>query len=230
MNTKRILIIEDDSDAANVLEAYLRRENFEVQLAADGPRGLQLALSQRPDLILLDMMLPGMTGIEILSTLRRTSDVPVIIVTAMGDAPDRIGALRFGADDYVVKPYHPGEVVARVQAVLRRSNPSRPAQVCRRVGPVELDRDTMMVTVVRGDTTLSLELTPTEFSLLDILMARPTSVFSRQTLLECCMPESEALERVVDTHIYNLRRKLENAGVSGTLRSVRSIGYRYLQP
>jgi two-component system, OmpR family, response regulator AdeR len=230
MNTKRILIIEDDSDAANVLEAYLRRENFAVQLAADGPRGLQLALSQRPDLILLDMMLPGMTGIEILSTLRRTSDVPVIIVTAMGDAPDRIGALRFGADDYVVKPYHPGEVVARVQAVLRRSNPSRPAQVCRRVGPVELDRDTMMVTVVRGDTTLSLELTPTEFSLLDILMARPTSVFSRQTLLECCMPESEALERVVDTHIYNLRRKLENAGVSGTLRSVRSIGYRYLQP
>jgi DNA-binding response OmpR family regulator len=100
-------------DAANVLEAYLRRENFGVILAHDGKAGLEAALTQHPALILLDIMLPGMTGTEILSRLRRESDVPVIMVTAMGEAPDRIGALRFGADDYVVKPYDPGEVVAR---------------------------------------------------------------------------------------------------------------------
>ena len=232
MNTKRILIIEDDSDTANVLEAYLRRENFDVMLATDGKTGFRLALHQHPDLILLDIMLPGMTGTEILSAIRRESDVPVIMVTAMGEAPDRIGALRYGADDYVVKPYHPGEVVARVQAVLRRATASVATaknEVCRCVGAVELNRDTMSVAVIHQDEREFLELTPTEFSLLDTMMARPASVFSRQTLLEHCLPESEALERVVDTHIYNLRRKLEKAGVRGVLTSVRGVGYRYLQ-
>ena len=152
MNTKRILIIEDDRDAANVLEAYLRRENFGVILAHDGKAGLEAALTQHPALILLDIMLPGMTGTEILSRLRRESDVPVIMVTAMGEAPDRIGALRFGADDYVVKPYHPGEVVARVQAVLRRGAAAHAsAENYRRVGAVELNRDTMSVAVIHDE-------------------------------------------------------------------------------
>lgn len=231
MKTKRILIIEDDSDAASVLDAYLRRENFDVIVATTGKTGLDIALRQHPDLILLDIMLPEMTGTEILSALRRESTVPVIMVTAMGEAPDRIGALRYGADDYVVKPYHPGEVVARVQAVLRRTQAViSPNKVTRRVGPVELDRDTLSVTVTHDDVRELLDLTPTEFVLLDTLMARPSSVFSRQALLEHCLPDSEALERVVDTHIYNLRRKLEKAGVTGVLSSARGVGYRYSQP
>ena len=197
----------------------------------DGKAGLEAALTQHPALILLDIMLPGMTGTEILSRLRRESDVPVIMVTAMGEAPDRIGALRFGADDYVVKPYDPGEVVARVQAVLRRGAAAHAsAENYRRVGAVELNRDTMSVAVIHDENRVHLELTPTEFSLLDMMMTRPRSVCSRQTLLEHCLPESDALERVVDTHIYNLRRKLEKAGVSGVLTSVRGVGYRYLQP
>lgn len=106
MTTKRVLVIEDDADAASVLEAYLRRENYDVAIAGDGRSGLEKAQRWKPDLVLLDVMLPVMNGTEVLATLRRSSDVPVIMVTAMGDTPDRIGALRYGADDYVVKPYH----------------------------------------------------------------------------------------------------------------------------
>lgn len=158
MLSRRVLIIEDDADAAGVLEAYLRRENYDVVITGDGLSGLDMAHRWKPDLILLDVMLPGLNGTEVLAGLRRKNDVPVIMVTAMGDTPDRIGALRYGADDYVVKPYHPGEVVARG------------------------------------------------------------------------LPESEALERVVDTHIYNLRKKLEAAGISGVLVNVRGVGYRFRQP
>lgn len=109
MQTKRILIIEDDADAADVLDAYLKREGYDVQIAGDGLSGLEHALRWKPDLILLDVMLPGMRGTDVLASLRRESSTPVIMVTAMGDMPDKIGALRFGADDYVVKPYNPGK-------------------------------------------------------------------------------------------------------------------------
>ncbi len=129
MSGKRILIIEDDADAADVLSAYLARENYAVSVAGDGPSGLEMSQRLKPDLILLDVMLPGMNGTEVLAAVRRRGNTPVIMVTAMGDIPDRIGALRYGADDYVVKPYNPGEVVARVQAVLRRvmQTPETPA-------------------------------------------------------------------------------------------------------
>ncbi len=122
MQNKRVLVIEDDADAANVLEAYLRREVYSVAVAGDGVAGMNRVLSWKPDLILLDVMLPGMNGTEILAAVRRKCNTPVIMITAMGEAYDKIGALRYGADDYVVKPYNPGEVMARVQAVLRRSN------------------------------------------------------------------------------------------------------------
>ena len=112
MQNKKILIIADDASVAEVLEAYLRRENYLVRVAADGVSGLEQAERWRPDLVLLDVMLPGLNGTEVLAKIRRGSDVPVIMVTAMGDTPDRIGALRYGADDYVVKPYHPGEALA----------------------------------------------------------------------------------------------------------------------
>ncbi|MEF3108946.1 response regulator [Raoultella sp. WB_B2P2-3] len=231
MLSRRVLVVEDDADAAGVLEAYLRRENYEVIVAGDGLAGLEIAQRWKPDLILLDVMLPGLNGTEVLARLRRLSDVPVIMVTAMGDTPDRIGALRYGADDYVVKPYHPGEVVARVQAVLRRSNKTEMREEVLRWQALEVDVTAITATITgQGASPRYLDFTPTEFSLLTTLMRHPTRPFSRQHLLENCLPESEALERVVDTHVYNLRRKLEVAGVSGVLVNVRGIGYRFRQP
>ncbi|CAK6492790.1 Response regulator ArlR [Pantoea sp. Nvir] len=231
MQNKKILIIEDDASVAEVLEAYLRRENYLVRVAADGVAGLEQAERWRPDLVLLDVMLPGLNGTEVLAKIRRGSDVPVIMVTAMGDTPDRIGALRYGADDYVVKPYHPGEVVARVQAVLRRSHPRAPEEEVLRWGALEVNTAAMTVTVEQEESGItSLDITPTEFSLLTTLMRAPVRALSRQYLLEQCLPESDALERVVDTHIYNLRRKLEAAGINEVLLNVRGIGYRFRQP
>ncbi|MCZ3381593.1 response regulator [Kosakonia sp. SOY2] len=231
MISRRVLVIEDDADAASVLEAYLRRENYDVSLAGDGLTGLDMAQRWKPDLILLDIMLPGMNGTEVLAALRRINDVPVIMVTAMGDTSERIGALRYGADDYVVKPYHPGEVVARVQAVLRRSKRTNTQEEVLRWQTLEVDTVAITATVTKAENSVrSLELTPTEFSILITLMRHPTLPFSRQHLLEHCLPESEALERVVDTHVYNLRKKLENAGVTGVLANVRGIGYRFRQP
>jgi len=231
MQSKRVLIIEDDADAAGVLEAYLKRENYEVMIAGDGPGGLETAGRWQPDLILLDIMLPGMNGTEVLAALRRRDDTPVIMVTAMGDAPDRIGALRYGADDYVVKPYHPGEVVARVQAVLRRSQSHAPATETLRWAGLVVDPLALTAVVDNdSDAPRRLDLTPTEFSLLVTLMRAPTRPFTRLFLLEHCLPESDALERVVDTHVYNLRRKLEAAGISDVLPAVRSVGYRFRQP
>lgn len=228
---KRVLIIEDDADAANVLEAYLRRENYHVAIASDGVTGLDLSQSWKPDLILLDIMLPGMNGTEVLAAVRRKGDIPVIMVSAMGDTPDKIGALRYGADDYVVKPYNPGEVVARVQAVLRRTSNLTPRKEILRWQGLEVDVESLTAVVRDGAGKVTgLELTPTELSLLTTLMQSQTYPFSRQLLLERCLPESEALERVVDTHMYNLRKKLENAGIADVLHNVRGVGYRFRQP
>jgi len=231
MQSKRVLIIEDDADAAGVLEAYLKRENYDVTIAGDGLSGLDAARRWQPDLILLDIMLPGMNGTEVLAALRRRDDTPVIMVTAMGDAPERIGALRYGADDYVVKPYNPGEVVARVQAVLRRSQNPTPQPETLRWAGLEVD-PLALIAVVKHDGAepRRLDLTPTEFSLLVTMMRAPTRPFTRLFLLEHCLPESDALERVVDTHVYNLRRKLEVAGITDVLPAVRSVGYRFRQP
>ena len=228
MSEKRILIIEDDMDPANVLEAYLLRDKFQVAIAADGLRGVELAAQWQPHLILLDVMLPGLNGNEVLLALCRKSDVPVIMVTAMGDDVDKIGALKYGADDYVVKPYNPREVVARVQAVLRRTLANRPPQEMLHYQMLSLDLSALQASVrnAAGEPEL-VDLTPTEFNLLATLLRAPSKAFSRQELLEACLPESEALERVVDTHIYNLRKKLEAFGLTGILLTVRSFGYRF---
>ncbi len=231
MNQRRVLIIEDDADAAGVLEAYLRRENYAVAISGDGRAGLDAARQWKPDIILLDVMLPTMSGSEVLAAVRRDGQTPVIMITAMGDLPDKIGALRYGADDYIVKPYDPREVVVRVQAVLRRYHQQTlPEEILRWQG---LEVDTAALTAViatEGGKPLMLELTPTEFALLTLLMRSPVRAYSRLALLEHCLPESDALERVVDTHIYNLRKKLESAGITEVLLNVRGVGYRFRQP
>ncbi|MCI1010328.1 response regulator transcription factor [Pseudomonas oryzihabitans] len=223
MGDKLILIVEDDADSASVLEAYLLRDGFAVILAEDGRQGLDLFQRERPDLVLLDMMLPRLGGTEVLAQIRRAGDTPVIMVTAIGDEPEKLGALRYGADDYVVKPYNPKEVVARVHAVLRRCHQAPRDDRWLRHGALTVDLERFSATVEAR----ALELTPTEFGLLATLMRTPHKAFTREELLERCLPESEALARVVDTHLHNLRRKLEAAGLPGVPVTVRAIGYRF---
>jgi DNA-binding response OmpR family regulator len=225
---KRILVVEDDADSANILEAYLRRDGFDVAWAEDGQRGVEMHKSWKPDLILLDVMLPRLGGTEVLSAVRRCSDTPVIMVTAMGDEPEKLGALRYGADDYVVKPYSAREVVARVHAVLRRTSASQAVDQHLRHERLLVDLDAFTACIEQpGAQPLVLDLTPTEFKILVTLLKTPSKAFTRDELLEICLPESEALARVVDAHVHNLRRKLETQGIAGVLVTVRSIGYRF---
>lgn len=228
MSGKRILVVEDDADSASILEAYLLRDGFIVGLAENGQRGIDMHRQWKPDLVLLDVMLPLVSGTDVLSAIRRCSDTPVIMVTAMGDEPEKLGALRYGADDYVVKPYNPKEVVARVHAVLRRSQPSDSSE--RQLRYKDLLVDTQAVTArIKGleDEDTLLDLTPTEFKILSTLLKTPSKAFTREELLEICLPESEALARVVDAHVHNLRRKLEVHGIDNVLVTVRSVGYRF---
>lgn len=229
MGRKRILIVEDDPDSAEVLEAYLRRDGFDCLHVLDGHAALMEHARWQPDLVLLDVMLPGLDGNQVLAAIRQHASTPVIMVTAVGQHTNRVNALLYGADDYVVKPYHPGEVVARVHAVLRRTGSATPASA-RRLHHEHLtvDLDATQAVVEQPDgQTQALELTRTEFSLLALMMGAPTKTFARAELLEHCHPESNAMERVVDAHVYNLRRKLEQVGVQDVLKTVRGIGYRF---
>lgn len=229
MTDKKVLVVEDDLDSASILEAYLRKEGFAVAVAHDGERAVQLHAQWRPDLVLLDVMLPRLGGTEVLSAIRRAGDTPVIMVTAIGDEPDKLGALRYGADDYVVKPYSPKEVVARVYAVLRRAAPARAPGHALRHGRLTVDTAAVTATIdaAGGGAAQALDLTPTEFNLLATLLRTPFKAFTRTELLDACLPGSDALERVVDTHVHNLRRKLEQHGITGVLVTVRAVGYRF---
>ncbi|MDF3835870.1 response regulator transcription factor [Cupriavidus basilensis] len=232
MSQERILIVEDDFDSAEVLAAYLKRDKFQTQHAVDGKQALELHARWRPDLVLLDIMLPGLNGNEVLSAIRQHAPTPVIMVTAVGGDSQRISALLYGADDYVVKPYNPGEVVARVHAVLRRWHGQALSTAGRlRHGPLVVDLDAALASIDADDgVSAPLVLTRTEFQLLSLLMAAPSKMFTRSELLATCQPESGAMERVVDAHMYNLRRKLEVAGVTGVLVTVRGLGYRFRNP
>ncbi|MBD4858749.1 response regulator [Xanthomonas citri pv. citri] len=228
MTSKKVLVVEDDGDSASVLEAYLLKEGFDVAIAADGSRAVQLHAQWKPDLVLLDMMLPSLSGIEVLAEIRRVGNTPVIMVTAIGDEPEKLGALRYGADDYVVKPYSPKEVVARVFAVLRRSTSTRSCDDVLIYERLRVDPTSFAAHTTSPDGTLvPLDLTRTEFILLMTLLRTPSKAFTRSELLEACLPDSDALERVLDTHVLNLRRKLDQRGITSVLVTVRSVGYRF---
>jgi DNA-binding response OmpR family regulator len=193
-------------DAADVLEAYLRRDSFDVLIAENGTKGLEMARRLKPDLILLDIMLPGISGTEVLASIRRDSDVPVIMVTAMGRRRNVLAHCAMALTILLLSLIFPGEVVARVQAVLRRT---ARAENPKRLNWQNLSVNTVAITAIvtdREKPAIVLDLTPSEFSMLTTLMRHPTRPFTRQFLLEQCLPDSDALERVVDTHIYNLRK------------------------
>ena len=223
---QRILVVEDDEDAARVVRAYLERDGFEVEVARDGVAGLELALERPPDLVVLDWMLPGLDGLSFLRALRRDEAVPVIMLTARSEEGDRIAGLEAGADDYVVKPFSPRELSARVRAVLRRAPADEAAPAEAMVLEVAgLRVDGARRRVEAGGQ--ALELSALEFDLLAALAAAPGRVFSRNELIERVWgPDFAGVDRVVDVHISNLRQKLEAAGLRGVVGTVRGVGYR----
>jgi len=229
MENALVLIVEDEPQIAEILEAYMARDGFRTVTARDGETALQHHGRLAPDLVLLDVKLPRLDGFEVLARLRASgSDTPVIMVTALGEDLDKLASLRIGADDHVVKPFNPLEVVARARAVLRRTlqRGGGPAR-CLRVDRLEVDLSAHAARLVGADGPLALDLTPTEFRLLAHMARQPARAFSRSDLLDACLPEEgDALERTVDSHISKLRRKLEAAGATGFLDTVRGIGYR----
>lgn len=221
-----ILIVEDEEAIAQMLETYLRHENFRTERAADGLQALALFRASQPDLVLLDILLPKLDGWELLKTIRQKSRTPVIMTTALADEVDRLVGLGLGADDYIVKPYSFREVVARVKAVLRRARPELAETSLLKVGRLTIDMDR----VIAHLDSVALTLTATEFRLLAFLARAPGRVFSRAELITGALPESDMLERSVDTHLKNLRRKLNDLNAADLLQTVRGMGYKLVAP
>jgi len=224
---KTILIAEDDPKTADLVALYLEREGFSSTIAHTGPEALRLAKQHHLSLMILDIMLPEMDGWEVLRQVRRDSEIPVIMLTARSEEIDRVAGLTLGADDYVVKPFSPRELVARVQAVLRRSEkPSLESAKIYTYEDLVFDMEKRTVTLNKKP----ISLTPHEYALLEALMQRPGRVFTRDELLERIYPSKEAtvIDRVVDVHIGNLRQKIEpDLTHPRYIITVRGIGYRF---
>jgi DNA-binding response OmpR family regulator len=221
----RVLVVDDEVPLAKVVASYLEREGFTVDLAHDGPTAVDRARSLRPDLIVLDLMLPGFDGVEACRQIRTFTDAYVIMLTARDDETDKVVALSVGADDYIVKPFSPRELIARTKAMLRRPRtPSEPApQPTYVVGGLTVDPDARTV-VVDG---APVELTRTEFDILAALAARPKSALTRVQIIEHVWGgEWFGDEHVVDVHVGHLRRKLgDDAAEPRFVRTVRGVGY-----
>ena len=217
--TQLVLVVEDEASLAADLRAYLQRDGFRTEVAADGEQALGLWRAASPDLILLDVMLPKLDGLEVMRRIREHSDVPIILVTARGEEMDRLVGLGLGADDYVVKPYSPREVIARVKAVLRRVAPEPRGREILRAGRLEVNLASFEATC-DGQ---SLTLTRVELQLLATLLEAHGGVRSRRQLLPA-EHAWESDERVIDTHVKNLRRKL--GPCAELLETVRGVGYR----
>ena len=222
--TQTILVVDDEPQIVRLVRAYLEEAGFRVVTASDGEQALYVARHEKPDLVVLDVLMPRMDGLEFTRRIRGERDLPIIMLTARAEETDRIVGLELGADDYITKPFSPREVVARVRAVLRRAQPQLAHSPVLRAGPITLDRDTRTVTVSEQP----VDLTPTEFSILETLMTTPGRVFSRAELLEAAQGIAfEAYERTVDAHVKNLRRKLEpNPAHPRYILTVRGVGYR----
>ncbi|MBK5920560.1 phosphate regulon transcriptional regulatory protein PhoB [Rhodothalassium salexigens] len=220
----KILFVEDEASLTELVRYNLERENFEVACAADGEEGLMMATEVPPDLILLDWMLPNLSGIEICRRLRRnttTASVPIIMLTARTEEADRVRGLDTGADDYITKPFSPRELIARINAVLRRVRPGLSGEVLR-YGDIVLDSKSHKVT--RNDRPVHLG--PTEFRMLRHFLENPGRVFSREQLLDAVWGHDVYVElRTVDVHIRRLRKALNTDDLPDLIRTVRSAGY-----
>ncbi len=223
----RVLVVDDDKQIVRVLQSYLTQEGLTVLTAYDGEEALRVIRHERPDCVVLDLMMPGRSGWEITRLIRsdeQLATMPILMLTARVDDTDKIVGLELGADDYVTKPFNPREVVARVRALLRRAQGMlRPASVLQIRG-LRCDREQHSVSL-DGQ---SIEMTPTEFALLQTLMENPNHVFTRQALIETALGYDYAgLERTVDSHIKNLRKKIEADLANPTyIETIFGVGYR----
>jgi two-component system alkaline phosphatase synthesis response regulator PhoP len=223
MPAKRVLVVDDDAKTVELVKLYLNRDGYRVFTAYDGKEALRLAQESHPDLVVLDLMLPGISGLEVCQTIRSGSDVPIIMLTAKTTDQDKLKGLDMGADDYVTKPFSPRELAARVRAVLRRLPGER--------GPDEIQFGQLTVNFLRREAHLAsrpLNLSTTEFKLLGVFVREPGRVFSRPELIEKALGyDFEGFDRTIDVHILNLRRKLEpDPSCPKYIKTVYGAGYK----
>jgi two-component system alkaline phosphatase synthesis response regulator PhoP len=224
---KEILVVEDERRIAQIVRDYLERAGYRVTVASSGPEALAAARARAPNLIVLDLGLPQMDGLEVTRKLRKDSNVPIIMLTARVDESDKLVGLELGADDYVTKPFSPKELVARVRTVLRRVDTLPDASAVIHAGEVTVDRLRMRATIENRP----IDLTPTEFELLATLAQQPGRVFTRTQLLDSIRgAQVESFDRAIDAHIKNLRRKLEpDPGNPKYVLTVHGAGYRFTE-
>lgn len=223
MNT--ILVVDDEPKIARLARDYLEKNGYRVVTAADGQSALTTARRETPDLIILDLMLPGIDGREVCKILRRESDVPIIMLTALAEEVDQITGLEIGADDYITKPFSPRALVARARALLRRTRGEIKAPNLLRVGSLEIDSEKHSVTFNNNP----IKLTPNEFKLLYLLTSRPGHTLTREQLLDDLHGAVTSIDRSVDSHIKNLRKKLEAESNQVVIETVYGIGYRIIE-
>jgi two-component system response regulator BaeR len=227
MTTKHILVVEDEEKIVKLLCDYMEAAGFRTSSQDRGDRVVAGIKKDMPDLILLDVMLPGMDGMEVCREIRKFSNVPIIMITARVEEIDRLLGLELGADDYICKPFSPREVVARVKAIFRRVHAESPADNLA-VGPISLDAETHQVTVEKHN----LNLTPNEFGLLKVMMAHPNRVFSRSELINRVQGyDFEGYDRTIDTHVKNLRKKIaQRLPGREIITTVYGVGYKFNPP
>jgi two-component system, OmpR family, alkaline phosphatase synthesis response regulator PhoP len=226
MSGKKVLVVDDDVKTVELVKLYLNRDGYKVITAYDGNEALRIAREQRPDLIVLDLMLPGIDGLEICRVLRAESDVPIIMLTALTTDDNRLTGLDLGADDYVTKPFSPRELAARVRAVLRRLPGER--------GPDKIVHGGLAVDFLKHEAFLdnkALNLTPIEFKLLGVLVKEPGRVFSRAQIIEKALGlDFDGFDRTIDVHILKLRRKLEpDPHKPRFIKTIYGTGYKLLE-
>ena len=223
--TKNILVVDDEKRILSLLDAYLEQQGFQVSTATNGKEALFVARHEKPDLIILDIMMPEMDGFEFMRQHRKERETPIILLTAKVEEDDKVIGLELGADDYVTKPFSPRELTSRVRAVLRRTGQSLPQREILRIGGLTLDRDSHLVTL---DETI-VDLTPSEFDLLATLMASPGRTFTRLELLDQIQDTAfVGYARTIDVHIKNLRAKIEdNPRQPRYIETVYGVGYRF---
>jgi two-component system alkaline phosphatase synthesis response regulator PhoP len=224
--SKTILVVDDELKIVEICRDYLAAAGFTVITTGDGLTGLALARKERPDLIVLDGMMPGMDGLDVVRELRRESQTPIIMLTARVEESDKLVGLELGADDYLTKPFSPRELVARVRTVLRRAaGASAQAEVIR-AGDLTLDRARYLATFPGRE----VQLTPTEFEILAALASQPGRIFSRAQLLAVARGVTfESYERAIDSHIRNLRRKIEPGAEPQYIITVHGVGYKFAE-
>jgi DNA-binding response OmpR family regulator len=222
----RILVVDDDPLTVELIRTYLEKEHWQVLTSDNGSDALTLVREKQPDLVILDLMLPKIDGLDVCRILRADSDIPIVMLTARTTEEDILTGLELGADDYITKPFSPRQLVARIRTALRRI----------KTRPIHTDQDTLtfgdlLISLARHEVTFQgylITLTPREFKLLVMMAREPGRVFSRQQLLEYAFgPDSESLERTVDYHIMNLRRKLDDVHAAHYVQTVFGVGYRF---